>query len=80
MKPEDILAFVKRAFSSDEHLRYTQLRTNIIEASVFFGVTLAKTRSEEFIRRVETNGYLTKGKLPGQKYEHYKINLEKLSS
>ena len=80
MKPEDVCAIVRRAFSSDEHLRYTQLRTNIIEASEYIGVALAKTRAEEFIRRVETNGYITKGKITDQRYEHYKINLEKLPS
>jgi hypothetical protein len=78
MKTGDIEAIVRRAFFSDTSLHYAQLRTNVIEASKFIGVSLAKSRAEEFIRRVEATGYVTKIKLPSGRYESYKPNPDKL--
>ncbi|QMW02476.1 AAA family ATPase [Spirosoma foliorum] len=78
MKPQDVAAIVRRAFSNDEYLRYAQLRTNIVEASEFIGIPLAKSRSEEFIRRVETLGYINKLRAPSHRYDVYKVNLQNL--
>jgi hypothetical protein len=78
LKPEEVIAIIRRAFANDEQLRYSQLRTNIIEASEFTGNTLAKSRAEGLIRRIETEGYLNKARPPKQRYEIYQINPEKI--
>lgn len=78
MKTDEIWAIIKRSFSSDTHIQYRKLQVNIVEASEFIGVPLARARAEEFIRRVEASGYLIKFKPVNERYPAYKINVEKL--
>ncbi len=78
LKPDQIEAILHRAFSNDEQLRYSQLRINITEASEHIGVSMAKSRAEEFIRRIEAVGYLIKFKPIKAQHNQYKINPDKL--
>jgi hypothetical protein len=73
MTPETIKAIVMRAFNQAKELRYGELRTNIIEASQYVGATLAKSRAEEFIRRITLTGILTKVKPDKSQWEAYCI-------
>ncbi|WP_157634700.1 AAA family ATPase [Spirosoma panaciterrae] len=80
MSQQEIIAILTRAFSSDQYLGYSSLRTNIIEASQFIGLSLAKTRAEEFIRRVEANKYLIKEKPQGKGYDAYRLNPDTITT
>lgn len=78
MSREEWSHIIKRTFSIDPVQAYGALLTNIIEASEFVGLSLAKSRAEMFVARVTKEGYLTKSKARGQRHESYQINAEKL--
>lgn len=78
LKSDEVQTIIRRAFSSDEQLRYSQLRINLMEASEYIGATLGKSRAETLITRIVSEKYITKHKHVGQQYELYQINPEKL--
>ncbi|GAB3501041.1 hypothetical protein GCM10027341_27270 [Spirosoma knui] len=76
---EQMENLIRRAYANEEQIGYSQLRTNLIEASEYLGFALAKSKAESLIRRMETENYLVKTKTAKQQYPVYQINLEKLS-
>ncbi|GAB3949541.1 AAA family ATPase [Spirosoma harenae] len=79
LKKEELDNIIRRAFANETQLRYSQLRTNLMEAAQFIGTGIGKSKAEELIQRLQTDGYLTKDKPAKEKYELYQFNPEKLS-
>lgn len=79
MSEEDLQAILRRTFYQDDHLRYPQLRANLIEASEYVGLALSKGRAEVFIARALKLGYLRKGWVPGHPFERYQLDQTRLS-
>ena len=80
LKPDEVRNIILRAFTNDSQLQYSPLRTNIIEASEYYGVSLPKSRAEGLITRILNDGQLIKAKTASQRYNSYQINPEKLPS
>ncbi|UFH55516.1 AAA family ATPase [Spirosoma sp. KNUC1025] len=73
MTSEIVTTIISRAFSQDEYLGYSQLRTALIEASEFAGFSLSKNRAEVFIKRVIEQHQVTKFRPENSKYDAYRL-------
>ena len=76
MPPDIMKSIVERAFKDEQELAYSQLRTNVMEASAFVGWKLAKNNAEILIQRISTQQWLTKYKPERSRHNSYKINYE----
>lgn len=70
--PDDVNAILTRAFAQQSTLGYSQLRTNIEEASSFIGKKLGKSAAEQFITRAVNNSRLEKVQ-PEKGYPFYQL-------
>lgn len=79
ISPEVVESLVRRAFAENKSLRFSELRTNLMEASEYVGSPLGKTKVEQLIHRLQVDGYLTKFKPTKERYEVYQLNPEKIT-
>ena len=65
---------IQRAFAQEQQLSFSQLLTNITEASQHAGATLSDKRARSFIQRVSTDGMVEKFRPEKARWNHYRVN------